>query len=528
MAVYSVLALCLLSISGWAQSDRYMVFFKDKNGTPHSVSQPSTFLSSRSLTRRAKAQVSVVFDDLPVTPSYVSQVRASGAKTFFTSRWMNAVLIEATPAVKNAVGMLSMVASVEKVAPNPKLLGGRQAKGMKTTVSAATIPTDGQLAMLGIAAMHAEGLKCEGIVIALCDSGFPGVNTTAPFQPTARIQMTADFITNSSNVYQFHDHGTIVLSTIAAQSSAFTGGATMAGYLLFVTEDAFTEYRIEEYNWLFAAEKADSAGADIIQSSLGYNLFDDPLMDYKISDLNGTTAVISRAASLARDRGIIVVTSAGNEGASSWRFVTPPADADGILAVGAVNLSGAKVSFSSVGPTTDGRIKPDVAALGAGVSVITSAGQPGTSSGTSLAAPLITSLVAGLLQAYPQTRPSELVEAIKHSSSQGANPDNSIGFGIPNFTAVRNYLEASRPDVDLYLHPNPSSGTVWITHKNLPEGAVDVVVYTPEGKVMLATSITISWLNNPLPISVGELSPGLYLIQIKTAGTVATLRFVKH
>jgi hypothetical protein len=233
--------------------------------------------------------------------------------------------------------------------------------------------TDSQLAMLDIDSMHQDGNHGQGVMIAILDSGFPGVNTMAPFQPiflAGQVSMTTDFLTNSGNVYQFYDHGTTVFSVIAAEAAGFMGGATKASYLLFATEDAFSEYRVEEYNWLFAAERADSAGADIIQSSLGYSTFDDPQMDYPLSALNGNTTVVSKAAGHARDRGIIVVSSAGNEGNSAWRYITPPADVPSILSVGAVNLSGAKVSFSSVGPTADNRIKPDIVALGLNVSAI--------------------------------------------------------------------------------------------------------------------------------------------------------------
>ena len=528
MVAGRIFILCALSLSGWAQTHRYMVFFKDKANTPHSLSQPSTFLSERSMARRAKAQVVVNQDDLPVTPGYVTQVRLAGASAFFTSRWMNGVLMEATPSVKASVALLPFVSSVEMVAPNPKLLGGRQGKFLKPTATNLTESTDVQLAMLGIDKMHEEGFNGEGVLIALCDSGFPGVNTTDPFQPTSRIVMTTDFITNSNNVYQFHDHGTIVFSAIAAQTAGFLGGAIKANYLLFATEDAFTEYRIEEYNWLFAAERADSAGADIIQSSLGYSLFDDPLMNYKITELNGSTAVISKAAGLARDRGIIVVTSAGNEGNQPWRYITPPADVDGILSVGAVNQSGLKLNFSSVGPASDGRIKPDVTALGIGVAVINPAGNQAAATGTSLSAPLITSLVAGLLQAYPKVKPSELVEAIKLSSSQASAPDNNLGFGIPGYAAVKNYLEAHRPDESIYLYPNPSTSTIWVTQKDLPQGPADIAMYNAQGKEIWSTSITVTWANNPLEISIGTLGVGLYLLKIRTSTMDKTIRFMKH
>ena len=277
---------------------------------------------------------------------------------------------------------------------------------------------------------------------------------------------------------------------------------------------------MEEYNWLFAAEKADSAGADVIQSSLGYSLFDDPQMDYKISDLNGATAVVSKAAGMARDRGIIVVTSAGNEGNAGWHFITPPADVDGLLAIGAINTSGTKASFSSFGPTADGRIKPDVVALGQGTAVIRSDGQVGTASGTSLSAPLVTSLVAGLLGAYPKVTPAKLVQAIQASASQGSNPDNQLGYGI--------HLEATQTGQDIYAYPNPATDKLSLAFQNLPADLVDISIYDTQGRLLSNPLLPLSWQSNPLEVSISTLEAGLYYMRIKTATLVRTIRFVKH
>ncbi|MBY0433921.1 MAG: S8 family peptidase, partial [Cyclobacteriaceae bacterium] len=343
-----------------------------------------------------------------------------------------------------------------------------------------------------------------------------------------RIRMTQDFVRNSPSVFQFDKHGTEVFSVVAAEQNAlFNGGAVKADYLLFVTEDVSSEYRVEEFNWLFAAEKADSAGTDVIQSSLGYNLFDDPNMDYKITDLDGKTAVVTRAAAMARDRGIIVVVSAGNEGSNRWRYVTPPADADGILAVGAVNFEFQKAGFSSIGPTADGRIKPDVMALGQSTSVITSNGTLGSASGTSLAAPLVTSLVAGLLQAYPKLRPAEIIQAVKLSASLSAAPNNQMGYGLPHYVAVKNYLESNQSGDDVYVYPNPTGGTLTVAFKKLPESSVALQIFDSLGKVVSAPTVLLNWLNNPLELPVSSLGPGTYFLQVRTGALNKTFRFVK-
>ncbi|MBL7846362.1 MAG: S8 family peptidase [Cyclobacteriaceae bacterium] len=522
----SLLLVLWVCSSAWAQTHRYMVFFTDKAGTPHTITQPSTFLSDRAIQRRAKSMIAVNSDDLPVVPSYVSQVRATGAKAFFTTRWMNGVLIEATAAQLTAIQSLPFVSSTEYVAPNHRLLGGRS--GDTRNMARTSLASDTQLRMLTIDSMHADGLQGEGILIAVLDSGFPGVESTAAFQEMrdgGRILMTQDFITNSSNIYQFDDHGTEVLSIIGARDGNFSGGAPASSFLLFVTEDVPTEYRIEEYNWLFAAERADSAGADIIQSSVGYSTFDDPAMNYATSDLNGTTAVVSKAAGWARDRGIIVVVSAGNEGGGSWQLITPPADVDGILSVGAVTSWGAKVSFSSTGPTVDGRIKPDVMAMGSGVSVINPFGAVVTVDGTSAAAPLVSSLVAGLLQRFPDMKPSALVQSIKASASQGDQPDNQIGYGIPGYLSVKNYLERQNW---ISAYPNPVTSTLWltVTPQLQPQR---ITIFDSMGKVVMNYELPeITWSNSKIHVDVSALSSGIYILRVDLPSAMTTFRFVKH
>lgn len=470
--------------------------------------------------------VAVNAEDLPVVPSYVSQVRATGAKAFFTTRWMNGVLIEATAAQLTTIQSLPFVSSTEFVAPNQRLMGGRT--GDKRSISRTALASDTQLRMLSIDSMHADGFRGEGIIIAVLDSGFPGVESTAPFQELrdgGQILMTQDFITNSSNVYQFDDHGTEVLSIIGAHDGNYSGGAPGASFLLFVTEDVPTEYRVEEYNWLFAAERADSAGADIIQSSLGYSTFDDPTMDYSTTDLNGTTAVVSKAAGWARDRGIVVVVSAGNEGAGSWQLITPPADVDGILAVGAVTSSGVKASFSSTGPTVDGRIKPDVVAMGYGVSVINPSGAVVTVDGTSAAAPLVSSLVAGLLQRFSDTQPSTLIQSVKLSASQGDQPDNQTGYGIPGYLSVKNYLESQNW---IAAYPNPVTSTLWlsVTPQLQPQR---ITILDMMGKVVLNYGLPeITWSNSKIHVDVSALSSGIYILRVDLPSAMTTFRFVKH
>ena len=310
-----------------------------------------------------------------------------------------------------------------------------------------------QLQMIGVDKMQAAGYHGEGVDVAVFDAGFIGVNTLPAFQALyqeSRLKTTFNFVKNISDVYTDYNHGTEVLSIMAGNSSSYLGGIYKANYYLFETEDVSSEYRVEEYNWLFAAERADSLGVDVINSSLGYNQFDDPSMDYTYQDLNGKTAVVSRAAHMAYLRGILVMNSAGNDGDDPWKYIIVPADAEGVIACGAVDDSGIRSSFSSIGPSADGRIKPDVAAVGGGAVIITDSGLVSTDDGTSFSSPLVTCLVAGLRQALSSAPAKEIYQLVINSASQASHPDDLLGYGIPNFTLANGFVRTlSRSNFDI-------------------------------------------------------------------------------
>lgn len=536
----AVLTILLVLVTGaaWAQKDRYMVFFNDKAGTPFAVSEPETFLSPAAIQRRVKHDVQITAQDLPVNPQYVVEIRSLGADVFFTTRWMNGLLIQAEDDIIPGIESLSFVDRVELVAPQARLQARGRVKVIERRKGAkVSTATDAQLSMIGLDEMHEQEIRGEGITIAILDSGFEGVDITSPFShifQDGRINLEAshDFVYNSDNVFQHDDHGTEVFSVIAAfQPGEFTGGAYKASYQLYVTEEVPTEYRVEEYNWLFAAERADSAGADIIQSSLGYYDFDDSSMDYLKSEMDGTTTVVSRAAQWAAERGIIVVVSAGNEGNVSWQIVTAPADANDVLAVASVDANLRRANSSSTGPTSDQRLKPDVAALGVGTSVIESSGSLGRSSGTSLAAPLITSLAAGVLQKYPSATNLEILEAIRKSASQSANPDFLTGYGVPHFQAVVNYMEAVIQNNDFEVFPNPFAeeiDTLVIRPKNpgeMPDCTVELI--SADGKSVFRSTPQFSWLNNHYSPEVSHLLPGVYFLRINANGRKYTYKLVR-
>ncbi len=532
---FYVVLLLLLSLAVEAQVNRYVVFFRDKSGTPYSVNNPSGYLSQKAIERRAAQGIAVTENDLPVNPVYIQSLTAVGADVLYTSRWFNAALVNADISLLGSIASMSQVAAVELVAPDNPTTGGRN-RATKEQQSVKEELTTAQLSMLGIDRMQADGFRGEGISIAIFDSGFSGVNVSVPFTSIFQENrfdqaLSYNYVSPTSSVFNNDDHGTRVFSVIGASiPETFTGGALKANFSLFVTEDVSSEYRIEEYYWLLAAERADSAGVNIINSSLGYNTFDLSSMNYAREDMNGQTAVVSRAASLAADKGMLVVTSAGNEGADArWRIITAPADADNVLATGSVNSGGLRSGSSSTGPTSDNRIKPDVMALGVATAVIRGNGQMAANSGTSFSAPLVTALAAGVWQRYPMLKVNELIELIRSTSSQADNPDNLNGYGIPNYNAIVNVMEPIQQTEQLAVFPNPVKGDA-ITLRVKEPGSLQQVsytLYTQHGQVIQSGNFQFSWSLPQYQIDVSSVSSTLLLLQIKMDNQQRTYKIVR-
>ncbi|MEQ8304661.1 MAG: S8 family peptidase [Cyclobacteriaceae bacterium] len=529
--------LFLSFFSGWAQEGKYVVFFKDKAGTPHSIENPSTFLSAKSVARREKQNIAITDQDLPVDPSYVASLASIGAEALYTSRWFNCALVEVTDDKLPAIEAQAFVMSTTYVAPATGVSGGRIKKIKEKKESSADLENFVQLEMIGLDDLHEEGYDAAGITIGVFDSGFEGVDLTDAFvslRDEDRIKDWFDFVGKGENVYQYDAHGSEVLSIMAAElDGSYRGGAYGANYLLYVTEDVASEFRVEEYNWLFAAERADSAGVDIINSSLGYNLFDDPAMNYEPSQMDGQTAVVTRAAAIALTKGIVVVVSAGNDGGNSWNIINPPADADGVLAVGAVASTGGLASFSSVGPSADGRIKPDVVAMGSSVSIVKSNGSLGVQSGTSEAAPLIASLAAGVWQAFPDLSAEEVYSLIINSGSLAQNPDNQRGYGLPHYVIIKSLLNViSAVDdemgaADFLIYPNPAKDELIVEGNESFTAKAKIQVMDVMGRVSLDAEIAFESPNYSRAIDISRLSAGTYLLRVITADRTFQFRFMK-
>ncbi len=523
---------------------------KDKAGSPYSLNNPSDFLSSRSVERRLRQNIPLKEKDLPVNPVYVTAIRQAGAKVWYQSRWLNAVLMEADENTLQAVLKLTFVKGLEnsgalanarREAAGGKISGGQSIVGKKTEnrlpdrkkgqthsdakVSEAPLqygPSADQVAMIGADRMHQQGYHGEGMLIAVFDGGFRDVDKLAHFTHLLaedRLRSTYDFVNNETSVFEDNSHGAQVLGTMAGfLEGKLIGTAYKASYLLLRTEDVSSEYRIEEANWLMAAEYADSAGVDVINSSLGYSTFSDPAMDYTYADLNGHKALITRAAEFAASVGMLVVNSAGNEGNNAWRYITPPADADSILTIASVNKDQVRASSSSKGPTADGRIKPDLAALGQGAIVSVVAGNVVTSSGTSFSSPILAGMAAGFWQAHPQLTNVQVIDFLKRSASQYTHPDTLLGYGIPNFVKASTLVDLKQNlNEQSLVFPNPiPNGTnpqVWLG--SLAKGKLFVAVLT-DVTGRLVWSGTFSNELNTLPIADLSLAPGIYFLNVSS------------
>lgn len=419
------------------------VFFIDKGPQVQDIlSQPGSFLSDNALETKQARNISISSTDVPVHPAYVNTIKGLGIDVLGSSRWLNAAVVSADENELDRIAALDCVHSIQAmrtmVSSREKEFSIASFEDLQH-ISApfdygkASVQTD----MLNLQALHSKGLTGKGVRIAIFDAGFTNAHKIGAFDSLwqqNRIIAFHDFVTgNDSSAFGYASHGTEVLSCIGANAPGeMVGTAPHATFMLARTEDGRSETRQEEYNWVKAMEWADSIGVDIIHSSLGYNTFDDAAESYSYEQMDGNTAIITRAADIAASRGIIVTTSAGNAGGSPWRYLTAPCDADSVLCVGAITKYHKRAGFSSFGPASDGRTKPDVVALGAAATVVGTNGKTTYANGTSFAAPIIAGFTACLRQAHPNRSNMDIIQAIRLSADQYALPDDEYGYGIPN------------------------------------------------------------------------------------------------
>ena len=535
---------------------KMLIRFTDKNNSPYSISDPSQFLSAKALARRNKQGITIKYNDLPVSPAYVDSILSTGVSLYCQSKWFNSVTIYTNnQAALNKIMSFPFVLKVDTIARYTKVKSPTSfSDKMNETFDNSLLfqnnykynnenniynygESSNQIKMIGANFLHNNGFNGKGMTIAIIDAGFYYADTLSAFDSlwaNNQILGTKDFVNPGANVFREHYHGMMVLSTIGANlPGKMIGDAPKASFWLLCSEDVNSENIIEEYNWASAAEFADSVGADVINTSLGYTTFDSSWMSHSYADMNGHTCPASIAAATAASKGMIVCASAGNSAQYPWHYIGTPADADSIITVGGVDANGNYAYFSSTGPTADGRIKPTVAAQALATVLMSNYGYPITENGTSFSSPIIAGATACLWQAFPNFSNMQIIDAIKKSASQYSNPDSLLGYGIPNFSVADLILSGAKisninSDNNLNIFPNPFSNIINIIFFSNELNSFNIDIYDVAGKIVLSEKDlnAIKGYNYHF-LNSNCLTKGIYFIKVYSDKLVFTNKIVK-
>ena len=509
----------------------FYIQFTDKNNTPYTLDNPSDFLSERALQRRQYFQIECDSTDLPVNPNYIEEVRLKGFKIHNITKWMNGITVSTKDS--SSVNSLNSLTFVE----NTEYTGKRADRTRNVKKSTATLSefftndiqygsANDQIEQIKGKYLHSLGYTGQDIYIAVLDGGFSNVNTSSAYNLLFlqnRLLGTKDFVDENSDVYAEHYHGAYVLSTMASYiPGTYVGTAPDASYWLIRTEDTNSEYPVEMDFWISGIEFADSVGADVVNSSLGYTVFNDTTLNLIHANLDGETTRISKAAEIASKKGIIVVSAAGNEGGKKWEYIGAPADAKGIISVGGVDRNGNSSSFSSYGPSADGRVKPEIVARASSTAIMQN-NTVANSNGTSFASPIIAGMMACFLQAAKDKDESislnELFQLVFENASIYHAPTDKMGYGIPDFEkATRILLNSTGQKVllpeyaniytdsmskILYIHLSPQ-------YNNL---GTYLQLYSVNGELIIQQELS----NKNSEISTASYPAGIYAVRLVTS-----------
>lgn len=537
LLIYFLVSICSMSDS-LGQTRDYFIGFTDRANSTYSLQQPLQFLSQRALDRRLRQNIPLSDNDLPVNVNYLSAVSATGALVVTPVKWFNGVIVRCDSSILSSVQALPFVnqSTPVKRTGSQKIrkdLDGLPPERIDHALLRAQSLDYGagyrQIHQLNGDFLHNQGFAGQGMLIAAIDAGFNSLDTISAFDDLRSnngIVATWDFVEGNASVYEDDAHGTSVLSCMGANTPGkLIGTAPQAAYMLLRSEDANSEYIVEEYFWAVAAAYADSAGADIITSSLGYSEFDDPSMNHTYAELDGHTCPAAIAGNAAASKGMLVLVSAGNSGSSLWHYILTPSDADSVLAVGAVDSSGYMASFSSWGPASDGDIKPNVAAMGRRTAIVYSDGSYTTGNGTSFSCPVLAGAAACLWQAHSSKSNMEVFHAIEESASYYTNPGDSLGYGIPDFYAAHlklggNELEMAEADNLLGVSPNPFNDQLTLQYYAATGHSLEVTLRDLTGRICYADNFMVQGgttraLKTSLPAS---LPAGVYVVSAEHAG----------
>lgn len=557
-----------LSLQSSGQYSRHIVQFTDKKGTSAALSSPSTYLTQKAIERRNKQKINIDSTDLPVSRVYIdSLISVPNVTLVNSSKWLNQVLIQSSdsaalvrirqfPFVRkaNAVApvarnneevIIQKKFSEESVTPLPpgEILNSIQ-RELKILDTLSYGSTFNQIHIHQGEYLHNLGFTGRDMIIAVLDAGFFGYKTN-PSIDSARLQNRIlgefDFVENEQSVNEDHPHGLQCLSVIAAnRPGIMIGSAPHAKFYLLRTEDASSEYPVEEQYWVVAAEFADSAGADMITSSVGYSDFDDPAFNHSYSERNGNTTMVTIGADLAAKKGMIVMNSAGNSGnlATDFKYVIAPADGDSVVAVGAVDVNGNIASFSSWGPNGAGKIKPDIVSVGQGTIISNNNGNPVGANGTSYSNPNVAGLIACLWQAFPEFTNMEIIDAVKRSADRFNNPDDRYGYGLPDFKKAYDLLSVERTmrnattilgDNFIKAYPVPFKGVINVLFKAPASGKAVIRFISISGQVIETLNIAVS--EGEIRVinfySADRLPRGVYFISYEDQNRKEVLKVMK-
>jgi hypothetical protein len=535
----TLLLVIIFSCSIYGQEDAW-VYFNAKPNAQTFFDNPLSELSQRSLDRRTTQNILLDIKDAPMHQPYIDQINATeGIVVLAKSKWFNALHIQGAEETIRALESLSFVDRVDfanRLLNNPLRNAVPQKKIKKVNKQFETEVvfnygnSGNQIEMLNGHLLHQQNYTGTGKIIAVMDGGFPGVNTASTFsrlRNNNQILGGYDYVNRSTDFYSGLSHGTLVLSTMGGfKDNELVGTAPDASYYLFITEDGANEWPLELSLWVEAAEEADRLGVDIINTSLGYTEFDNPNYNFTYADMNGTSTYISKGLDIAFSRGMVCVNSAGNSGNDPWFYISAPADAINALTIGAVNASGIIAGFSSHGPSSDGRVKPDVVAQGQQSFLSTANGNITTASGTSFSGPITAGMVACLWQALPDATNAEIIQMIKESASIFSNPTSELGFGIPDFNlALTNaLLKLNTVSKDKFVvYPNPAADSVSISFPSEFDKAT-IFIYNAIGQLMVSKELS----GENRSVALDAFSSGMYWYQIESNKTFQSGKISKQ
>ncbi|MES2239711.1 MAG: S8 family serine peptidase [Bacteroidota bacterium] len=527
MKKLGLLFFVLIPMLVFSQEDAW-VYFNAKANEQYFYDNPTQMLSQRALDRRSNQDIALDFKDIPISQTFIASIKAVPEIAIMAkSKWLNAIHVRGSQSVINSLKNLDCVAKVDFAnkllnesgvsAKTTEQILQQQKKAKRENLTRNSAETTTQIEMLNGQILHQQNYTASGKIIAVMDAGFLGVDSSLPFKrlrDNHQILGGYNFVMRNDNVYSLDAHGTSVLSTMGGYvENSFVGTAPDASYYLFITEDVSSENPVEESLWVEATEKADSLGVDIINTSLGYTDFDKPSYSHNYNDRNGTTAFISKGAEIAFSRGMIVVASAGNEGSTRDPYIGAPADAASVVTVGAVRVDETRASFSSIGPTFDGRLKPDVMAQGEKTLVSDQKGNLVHLNGSSFSAPIIAGMLACLWQAYPDKTNQEIKELMYQSADKYTTPNNEYGYGIPDFNlALKNAIILKSGSFKYYMaYPNPASDFITVDFPpTFSSGRM--FFYSVLGQNVLEEKVEGLHAN----FSLASLNKGVYFYQIES------------